>query len=148
MSEEGEMESVLVVLLVFQSVKFVYVINVIKEWVLECEMEKTRILRVVIKEWVLECEIEKTSIVIHMQSYENQNACETEYRIRFKTVWNGFCIPFHKKNCKFFYETEYRIRFINTETDSVFRFIKKLYRNGFCIPFHKKIQKRILYSVS
>ena len=111
MSEEGEMESVLVVLLVFQSVKFVYVINVIKEWVLECEMEKTRILRVVIKEWVLECEIEKTSIVIHMQSYENQNACETEYRIRFKTVWNGIQIPFQNSMKRILYSVSHAFWF-------------------------------------
>ena len=87
-----------------------------------------------------------------MEWYENQNLYETEYRSRFCIyetdsafcfikkiaifLWNGiqnpfhkyrngFCIPFHKKICNFFYETKYRIRFINTKTDSVFRFIKK-----------------------
>jgi len=32
------------------------------------------------------------------------------------------CNPFHKKICKFFYETDYTIRFTVYETDSVIRF--------------------------
>jgi len=54
------------------------------------------------------------------------------------------------KICKFFYETEYRIRFKLYETDSVFRFIKKFanfFRNEIQNPFHT-VLKRILYSVS
>ena len=44
------------------------------------------------------------------------------------------------KICKFFYETEYRIRFKLYETDSVFRFIKKFanfFRNEIQNPFHQ-----------
>jgi len=29
----------------------------------------------------------------------------------FHSVWDGFCNPFPKKICKFFYETDYGIRF-------------------------------------
>ena len=51
---------------------------------------------------------------------------ETDYRIRFKMLWNGICIPFKKKLQFFyeifFYETDYRIRF-------------KMLWNGICIPF-------------
>jgi len=46
---------------------------------------------------------------------------ETDYRIRFTMLWNGICIPF-KKNCNFFCETDYRIRFT-------------MLWNGICIPF-------------
>jgi len=29
---------------------------------------------------------------------------ETDYRIRFTALWNGFCNPFHKKICNFFWK--------------------------------------------
>jgi len=64
----------------------------------------------------------------------------------FHTVWNGFCIPFHKKICKFFYETEYRIRFIQFWNWFCIPFIKKFanfFKSGVQNPFHTFL-KRIL----
>jgi len=90
------------------------------------------------------------SILIHMQWYENHNLYETEYRIRFKTVWNGFCTPFLKKFANFFMKRNTESVSKLYETDSVFRFIKKFanfFRNGIQNPFHT-VLKRILYSVS
>ena len=54
-----------------------------------------------------------------------QDVWETKYRIRFKTVWNGCCIPFHKKICNFFMKRNTESVSKLYETDSVFRFIKK-----------------------
>ena len=83
-------------------------------------------------------------------AWKNQNACETDYRIRFIVLWNGICIPFHKKICKFFYETDYRIRFTVLWNGICNPFHKKIcnfFWNGIQIPFHNTV-KRILYSVS
>jgi len=62
--------------------------------------------------------------------------------------------PFDQKNHNHnLLETEYRIRFIHCETNSVIRFLKKFANNhGFQNPFLKKeikkIRKRITQSVS
>jgi len=71
-----------------------------------------------------ECKFQQISysIVILRKSEFIRNGTQKP----FHTVWNGFCIPFHKKICNSFYETKYRIRFCMYETDSVFRFIKKI----------------------
>jgi len=90
-----------------------------------------------------------------------------EYRIRFKTLWNGFCIPFHKKIANFFlkwntksvskqninkkkHQTEYIFRFstknINTKRIPQSVSLKKN-KNGFGILF-QLCAKRIPRSVS
>ena len=67
---------------------------------------------------------------------------ETDYTIRFiilwnglhnpfQSIWNGFCIPFRNKFCKFFKKRNTESVSYSFETDSVFRFPYILNPNAF-----------------